>query len=301
MNLFDRLVTEALSNRKDLAQLRMVVAKELLHHDILREMSAAGLLRGLTFIGGTCLRACYGSIRLSEDLDFTGGATFRREDLGSLGAILVQRLEAKYGPAVTVSDPKKQTGNVDTWKIRVDTQPERKMLPVQRINIDICAVPSYDRRPMMLQNTYGVDMGTYGLILQAQSREEIMADKIVALALRANRLKNRDLWDLVWLKQQGVNAARDLVAGKLRDRRVENGDFLGILHERLLTLEGDPAIRRDFVDEMQRFLPGEIVAKTIVDENFWKYLCFAVREECEKVAAVLGNPLGWSDGVYQRQ
>jgi predicted nucleotidyltransferase component of viral defense system len=49
------------------------VEKELLHHDILREMSMAGLLKNLTFIGGTCLRACYGSSRLSEDLDFTGG------------------------------------------------------------------------------------------------------------------------------------------------------------------------------------------------------------------------------------
>ena len=301
MSLFDRLVTEALGNRKDLAPLRMVVAKELLHHDILREMSAAGLLRNLTFIGGTCLRACYGSIRLSEDLDFTGGATFHREDLRDLGSILVQRLEAKYGLAVAVSDPKKETGNVDTWKIRVSTQPEGKMLPIQRINIDICAVPSYDRQPMMLNNMYGVDMGTYGLILQAQSREEIMADKVVALALRANRLKNRDLWDLVWLKQQGVNAARDLVAGKLRDRRIEAGEFLEILHGRQLTLEGDSAVRRDFIDEMKRFLPGDIVAKTIVDKNFWKYLCFVVREECEKVAAVLGDPPGWSNGGYQLQ
>lgn len=35
--------------------------------------------------------------------------------------------------------------------------------------------------------------GTAGLILQAQSREEILADKIIALAFRENRLKNRDL------------------------------------------------------------------------------------------------------------
>ncbi|MBV5305324.1 MAG: hypothetical protein J0652_01385, partial [Desulfobulbaceae bacterium] len=34
---------------------------ELLQHDIIREMSIAGLLETLTFIGGTCLRACYGS------------------------------------------------------------------------------------------------------------------------------------------------------------------------------------------------------------------------------------------------
>ena len=76
MSLFDQLVGEALRSRGDLTTLRPVVEKELLHHDILRELSGAGLLTSLTFIGGTCLRACYGSPRLSEDLDFTGGSGF---------------------------------------------------------------------------------------------------------------------------------------------------------------------------------------------------------------------------------
>nr|WP_274620714.1 nucleotidyl transferase AbiEii/AbiGii toxin family protein [Colwellia maritima] len=31
-----------------------------------------GFLQHLTFIGGTSLRLCYNSNRLSEDLDFTG-------------------------------------------------------------------------------------------------------------------------------------------------------------------------------------------------------------------------------------
>ncbi len=64
----------------------MVVEKELLHHDILRVLSGSGLLAKLTFIGGTCLRACYGSHRLSEDLDFTGGADFSRDSLVRDGA-----------------------------------------------------------------------------------------------------------------------------------------------------------------------------------------------------------------------
>lgn len=73
MSLFDQLVDEAIKNQQNLASMRMAVEKELLHHDILRVLSQAGLLIKLTFIGGTCLRACYGSNRLSEDLDFTGG------------------------------------------------------------------------------------------------------------------------------------------------------------------------------------------------------------------------------------
>jgi len=76
MSLFDRLVSEALRSQTELSPLRTVVEKELLHHDILREMSTAGLLEGLTFIGGTCLRACYGSNRLSEDPNKVGHLTY---------------------------------------------------------------------------------------------------------------------------------------------------------------------------------------------------------------------------------
>ena len=87
MSLFDRLVSQALQARPELTAVKAVVEKELLHHDILREMSAAGLLGGLTFIGGTCLRTCYGSVRLSEDIDFTGGADFTRGMLAGLAVI----------------------------------------------------------------------------------------------------------------------------------------------------------------------------------------------------------------------
>jgi len=48
MSLFDRLTDEALRNLPpDHVSLRAVVEKELLHHDILREMSYAGLLAAL--------------------------------------------------------------------------------------------------------------------------------------------------------------------------------------------------------------------------------------------------------------
>lgn len=76
MNLFDQLVNEALRNQSNLSPLRIVVEKELLHHDILLTLSKNQLLTNLTFIGGTCIRACYGGARLSEDLYFTGGQDF---------------------------------------------------------------------------------------------------------------------------------------------------------------------------------------------------------------------------------
>ncbi len=272
MNLFEQLVDQALSHNTELTQLRVVVEKELLHHDILLAMSDSGLLQKLCFIGGTCLRACYGSSRLSEDLDFTGGAHFNRESLAELKTVLTDRLQKKYGLSVEVSEPQKETGNVDTWKLRIQTRPERKDLPAQRINIDICAIPSYLSQPKVLLNPYGVNMGTQGLILNAQALEEIYADKILAFALRRGRIKNRDLWDLLWLKQQGIKPAFDLLLNKLRDHQQTKEVFLSLANNRAQQIATEEQIKQDFRNEMQRFLPTKIVAETVNNDRFWEYL-----------------------------
>ena len=256
-----------------------MVEKELLHHDILREMSSAGLLSGLTFIGGTCLRACYGSPRLSEDLDFTGGSDFKRSDLTELGKVLKETLGTRYGLKVSVSDPVREQGKVSTWKMSVETRPGRKDLPAQRIHLDICSIPSHDPRPMMLRTLYGVDMGTSGLILQAQSREEILADKVIALAFREGRIKNRDLWDIAWLRQQGVELPASLIPLKIHDHRRSKEEFRSLLRERVEELGKTEVLRKDFINEMRRFLPVATAAQTVEQEPYWQYLIQVIREE----------------------
>ena len=283
--LFDALVDEALKSRAELALLRPVVEKELLHHDILREMSGAGLLSGLTFIGGTCLRACYGSSRLSEDLDFTGGKDFKRSDLTQLAKVLKETLGTRYGLKVAVSDPVREEGKVSTWKMRVETRPGRKDFPAQRIHLDICAIPSHDPRPMMLRTLYGVDMGTSGLILQAQSREEILADKVIALAFREGRIKNRDLWDIGWLRQQGVELPAQLIPIKIHDHGRTEEEFRSLLQGRVGELKKSEALRKDFMNEMRRFLPAAVISQTVEQEPYWRYLTQVIGEEVEKAIA----------------
>jgi len=278
VSLFDRLVDEALKARADLVTLRPVVEKELLHHDILREMSEAGLLKGLTFIGGTCLRACYGSARLSEDLDFTGGVDLRRSDLVDLGRILTDKLETRYGLPVRVSEPVKTEGRGSTWKLSVETRATHKHLPAQRIHLDLCAIPSHEPRPMMLRNIYGVELGTAGLILQAQSREEILADKLIALAFRENRVKNRDLWDIAWLTQQGVELPARLIPLKIRDHQRDTGDFEKLLRGRLADLKAKPEMRVDFIKETRRFLPAATV-RGLETPDYWTYLTQVLDEQ----------------------
>ncbi|MHC8402937.1 nucleotidyl transferase AbiEii/AbiGii toxin family protein [Pseudomonas sp. MDT1-17] len=278
MSLFDELVDEALKNKQDLAPLRVVVEKELLHHDIMLALSSAGMLAKLTFIGGTCLRTCYGSNRLSEDLDFTGGADFNRESLIELAQVLVTTLKTKYGLEVEVGEPVREEGNVDTWKLKVQTRAGRKDLPAQRINIDVCSIPSYQPQPMQLLNPYGVDMGTSGLILLAETREEIYADKIVAFALRPDRIKNRDLWDMVWLRQLGITPQLNLIAKKLGDHHCGQDEFLKQFKERSAQLEADPKVVIEFRKEMSRFLPGKLVAQTVNEPAFWTFLVGHIRD-----------------------
>lgn len=271
MTLFDHLVDEALMKRPELSTLRMVVEKELLHHDILRVLHDANILSKLTFIGGTCLRACYGSPRLSEDLDFTGGINFHRDQLPKIGHILVSDLKKKYGLNTEISEPTREIGNTDTWRLKLQTRPGRRDLPNQRINIDICAIPSYQIKPSTLLNPYQVEMGTSGLILQTESREEIFADKLIAFALRPNKLKYRDLWDLVWLFQQGLKPAFEIIPKKIQDHHTDISSFFSSFTNRCELLQNDPKLAIEFAKEMQRFLPRNL-QEQVQQSFYWETL-----------------------------
>jgi hypothetical protein len=131
---------------------------------------------------------------------------------------------------------------------------------------------------MQLLNPYGVDMGTSGLILLAETREEIYADKIVAFALRPNRIKNRDLWDMVWLRQQGVTPQLDLIGKKLGDHHCEQDEFLRLFKQRSELLDADPKVVIDFRKEMSRFLPGALVVQTVNEPAFWTFLVGHIHE-----------------------
>ena len=110
MNAFDILIKKVMSQNPQLSELQTAVEKEVLHHDILRIMNEAGFLEKLTFMGGTCLRMCYNSERLSEDLDFSSNFDFSKESLVDFGKTLSEKLEQKYNLSVTVTEPHKEEG-----------------------------------------------------------------------------------------------------------------------------------------------------------------------------------------------
>ncbi len=269
MNLFDKTIDSVLQNNKQYTALRPVIEKEILHYDILRELNNIGLLQKLTFIGGTCLRSCYGSQRLSEDLDFSSDFNFNKEELSPLPDLLKKNLLKKYGFKTEISEPKEESGNTNTWKIKILTRPEQKNLPAQRINLDIVLLPSYKKQVMMLKNYYGLTENINGLILQAESLEEILVDKVIALANRPNRVKNRDLWDIFWLSRQNINLDKDLLLKKLADRNITFEDFSAKYETRLEEIkEGQAA----FLFEMKRFLPTSAFDNVFTSALWWQQL-----------------------------
>ncbi len=287
MSLFHKMIDQAIINKPELSHLKIVIEKELLHHDILRIMRDHNLMQKLTFIGGTCLRACYGSSRLSEDLDFTGGHDFSREQLSHLAQILIDELQKKYGLQVFVSQPTKDTGNVDTWKIKIETRQGNKNLPTQRINIDICAIPSYEKRSMILLNFYDIDMGTSGMIIQAQSREEIYTDKILAFTFRPNRIKYRDLWDILWLASKNIQPNLKLLTLKLHDRKLTQNLFIDAFHQRLHLINTDQTLPEEFTQEMTRFLSPEQIKNIINSTATWDAIINLMKDLEQQIIHIL--------------
>ncbi len=135
----------------------------------------------------------------------------------------------------------------------------------------------------VLRNHYGVDMGTGSLLLQIESREEIFANKMVAFALRPNRIKSRDLWDIAWLTQQGIQLPTELVLRKMTDHKQEQTEFLKKLQSRKEELTLNSNLESAFQQEISRFLPPEIIKSSIQVKGFWMYLTQIVSDACDRI------------------
>ena len=184
--VFHTLVERAMSINGR-TNMRPVIEKELFHYDILFALDQENLLDQLTFQGGTALRLCYGGLRFSEDLDFTGGKNFANRQLVPIKNCLEKYLGDRYGLTVSVKEPKEFLENdidgvrVDKWQLSVTTSPERKDLPKQKIKIEVINVPSYSKEPRALLNNYDfLPDGYSDIIVMTESLDEIMADKLIA-------------------------------------------------------------------------------------------------------------------------
>jgi len=277
-------IRQIIDSNPEYAAVEPVIEKEILHHDIMAVMVKQGAMQPLTFIGGTSLRLCYNSSRLSEDLDFNGGHDFKPSDFNGLEIEIQKYIQNKYETEVRVSKPNvDKQGDTSSWKISIEKEANRPDLPRQKMHIDVCSIPSFDIEKRALINHYNIIVPTEGLLIPVQSLKETLADKFIALAYRARRIKPRDVWDIVWIKQRGVGISTDLINKKLAARNKTQADFTQALRIQVDKLLQDDEVRKDFNMEMSRFVPQQVKERTLDNPDYWAY----VQSEINSMSALL--------------
>tara|TARA_R110001583_G_scaffold138491_1_gene290116 strand:- start:394 stop:1281 length:888 start_codon:yes stop_codon:yes gene_type:complete len=266
-------IRQIVQSNPDFAAVTPVIEKEILHHDIMDVLIKQGVMQRLTFIGGTSLRMCYNSSRLSEDLDFNGGHDFKPSEFEGLESEIQTYIQNKYETEVWVNKPSsEQQGDTVSWKISIVKEPNRPDLPRQKMHIDVCAIPSFDIEKRPLINHYDIVVPTEGILVPVQSLQETLADKLIALAYRARRIKPRDIWDIVWIKQRGIDLSKVLVDKKLTARHKQTDDFRQALSTALAKLMTEEEVRNDFNMEISRFIPKQIIERTLDSPEYWTYV-----------------------------
>ena len=94
----------------------------------------------------------------------------------------------------------------------------------ERIHIEIANVPAYTSEVRKLRANYEfLPDGYTDLLIVVESLDEIMADKLLALAASQKRVRHRDIWDLAWLRQRGAEVRP--YAGSRFSRATSDGGF----------------------------------------------------------------------------
>ena len=207
------------------------------------------------FIGGTALRLCHGSPRFSEDLDFhTPRLAPRDLDRETLAVEAAKTT----GCRISVSTP---TGSGSTLaRVSAEVPGRDRSQRRPRMKIDLGEGVQVDARPevITLKMAGGLvpGLGDVGdaFAFRTSSKEEIFADKHMALVGRRRRIKHRDIFDILWLRHRGVDFRPDLVAAKVaaEDRAV----FAAILRKRA-EAGRDALSNGSYQAEMEHFLPSD--------------------------------------------
>ncbi len=288
---FNELVDLAMANPA-LSAMRPVVEKELLQYEIFQALDAEGLLKGLVFQGGTSLRLCRGSDRFSEDLDFAGGKDFTAEAMRKIKDCVEKRIGDRFGLKVDVSNKPSKFGEdgiprvrVDKWWISIETTPENRAMPRQRIKLEIANIPARTRELVPIRANYDVLAGMPTVLVNAESLDEIMADKMLAFPTSlldsqgqpappdSAKIRHRDIWDLAWMSTRGAKLDPQLVVAKISDYGVV--DYPGLLDR---AIEQIPQIvkSREFKAQITRFIDSATVTKTVAADPYLDYLAMAV-------------------------
>ena len=253
------------------------VEKELLQYDILFGLDQWKLLDKLSFQGGTALRMCYGAPRHSEDLVFCAGKLFSATDLTDIKNCIEEFFRKRGDFEVNVREPVEfwsapvpDEVKVARWRIVINTAPARKDSPSQRIHLDIANVPAYSRELLALKSNYDILPDGYtDTLIVAESKDEILVDKLVSLIDTRKYVRYRDIWDLRWLGVNGATFRVEWLKNKIADYKVDN--YVEKLDAMIIRIP-EFVESREFHETIARFLPVDVQERTLKRNLFLEHL-----------------------------
>ena len=124
--------------------------------------------------------------------------------------------------------------------------------------------------------------------MPSETKNEIMADKVVSLSACRHYIRYRDIWDLQFLKRSKAVLDPGLVETKIRD--YQSDDFktsLGEMRDDVRKI----AMSDTFKNEMIRFIEPASRARTLDKPGFFEYLGDTVSEILSEAYDTLYEPV----------
>ena len=207
------------------------------------------------FIGGTALRLCHGSPRMSVDLDFHRPPGSEETNLDR--DRLATAVEAIVGARVDVSTPSGRGSRLARVSAALPERTRDIKRPMTMIDMGKGVVMDAKRTIVFLRmagSPPGASDITSPFAIHASSLEEIFADKHIALAER-QRIKHRDLFDILWLGSRGICFNSDMLIAKMDGDQHKVNRVCQLLDHK--ADEGKQTIMNgDYTKEMALFLPS---------------------------------------------
>ena len=209
------------------------------------------------FKGGTAIHLLFKSGRFSEDLDFTSELT--AEELEPLIAETVK----KVGLIIPNISLKRTEENKHSYTGTLSYQPEGMKYPLNiHLEFSLRDKPETSRETV-LESDFPVAPQP---VVRHMDWQEVLAEKIRAFTYR---LKGRDMYDLWFMLQKGVELNWEMINRKLKIYDIET-TLLGLMN-RINNFEDKqlkndlakflPAHDRNFVDHLKSLTMNQLVSR----------------------------------------
>jgi hypothetical protein len=211
-------------------------------------------------------------------------------------ACIETRIGSRFGLKVVVKEPRSEKRRglvaVDKWWIAIETTPGNPAMPKQKIKLEIANIPAYTRELVPLRINYQALEGRPQVLVIAESLDEVLADKIVALptsisafangkqALTPTKIRHRDIWDIAWLVGKGATLNAVFVNNKILDYGIEN---YGALVDFAMKTVPEVAASEVFKTQMKRFIKDSSYKQAFGRDGFEGYLASTVNQLFQEI------------------